>query len=147
MEHCSTHYFPNAKLGKNVTIGGKMVMRINTPIKGKKNGIHALAILNVESPLILLRMNRLTPNGGVSKPIIRLRTMTRPKCRGSMPTLVSNGARTGIRMLMAAMVSIKQPMNNKKTLRIKSTTSGLVLISVNNSNKTIGVRLRIKTQP
>ena len=56
------------------------------------------------------------PTGGVSRPIIRFSTMIRPKCTGSMPSLAMIGMNTGTRIVIAAIVSMKQPTNSRKML-------------------------------
>lgn len=138
---------PNSRSGKKVTTGGKRVITMSAAKRGMKKGKQALAILVDGMPVILFKINRFIPNGGVSKPIIRLRTMTRPKCNGSIPTFKIKGVMVGTKMPSAAMLSIKHPIMSKKMFSNKSTTRGLVLIPVINSNKIIGVRLRINTQP
>src|SRR6266511_4159699 len=73
-------------------------------------------------------MKRTMPTGGVSRPIIRFSTMIRPKCTGSMPSLAMIGMNTGTRIVIAAIVSMKQPTKSRKILASSRKTSGLSLI-------------------
>ena len=70
-------------------------------------------------------MKSTIPTGGVSRPIIRFRIITRPKCTGSMPSLAMMGMKTGTRIVIAAIVSMKQPTNSRNTLASSRNTSGL----------------------
>ena len=84
----------------------------------------SLSILALATPLAT---KRLTPTGGVMKPIARLQTMMIPKCTGSTPTLTTTGRRIGVRMTMAASASMKVPTISSRTLIINSTK---ILLSV-----------------
>ena len=63
--------------------------------------------------------------GGVIRPIMRFRIITSPKCTGSMPSLAMIGMNTGTRIVIAAIVSMKQPTNRRKTFASSRNTSGL----------------------
>ena len=65
------------------------------------------------------------PTGGVSRPIIRFSTMTSPKWTGSMPSLAMIGMNTGTRIVIAAIVSMKQPTNSRNTFASSRNTYGL----------------------
>jgi hypothetical protein len=56
--------------------------------------------------------NSTMPIGGCSRPIIRLSTITRPKCTGSTPSCRAIGSRIGTRIVIAAVGSRKQPTNS-----------------------------------
>ena len=60
--------------------------------------------------------NSTMPSGGCNNPIIRLSVIITPKCTGSIPTLRITGISTGTKMLIEAIGSRKQPINNSKTL-------------------------------
>ena len=60
-------------------------------------------------------MNSTNPTGGVSKPIMRFNTMTRPKCMGSMPSCCATGTKMGTKIVMAATGSKKQPIKSIST--------------------------------
>ncbi|MCY1310519.1 hypothetical protein D9M70_607180 [compost metagenome] len=66
--------------------------------------------------------NSTIPMGGCSRPIIRFSVMIRPKWIGSMPSLSTMGSRIGTRMVMAAIVSMKQPTIRISTLAINRNT-------------------------
>ena len=61
---------------------------------------------------------RLIATGGVIMPIASPTTMIRPKCTGSMPSWVTSGSNTGVRMIRALAVSMNTPVS-----RITATTS------------------------
>ena len=73
-------------------------------------------ILVLEMPLAT---KRLTPTGGVRKPMARLTTMMTPKCRGETPTPVTMGNKMGVRMTMAASASMKTPTISSRMLMIR----------------------------
>ncbi len=56
--------------------------------------------------------NSTVPMGGCSRPIIRLSTITRPKCTRSMPSFWQIGTRMGTSSVIAAVGSRKQPTNS-----------------------------------
>src|SRR3954467_14060112 len=71
------------------------------------------------------------PSGGCNRPIIRFSVMIRPKWIGSMPSLRQIGNRIGTRMVIAAVVSMKQPTNRIRTLASARNTHLLwVMLSI-----------------
>ena len=64
-----------------------------------------------------------TPMGGVTTPIIRFRIMIRQAWVSLQPIAIMAGIRMGPRIRMAAVPSMKQPMNSRNTLtRIRNST-------------------------
>ena len=91
-------------------------------------GATAATVRSNDSPDTFCSTNSTMPTGGVSRPIIRLSTRISPKWIGSMPSLAMIGMKTGTRMVIAAIVSMKQPTNSRKTLASSRKTIGLELI-------------------
>ncbi|MCY1371319.1 hypothetical protein D9M69_584560 [compost metagenome] len=74
--------------------------------------------------------NSTMPIGGCSTPIMRLSTITTPKCTGSMPSWFEIGSRIGTRIVMAAVVSRKQPTNSiSRFASSRNTQASLVKLS------------------
>lgn len=61
-------------------------------------------------------MNKFAPRGGVINPMDRFITTMIPKWTASTPSRVTMGSRMGVRMIMAAFVSIKVPTISSSTL-------------------------------
>ena len=74
-------------------------------------------------------MNISVPTGGVIAPIVRLSTISRPRCTGSMPSCAPIGARIGVTRISAATLSSSMPSTSRNRLMIISISSGL-LVSV-----------------
>ena len=77
---------------------------------------------------ISLAIKRFAPNGGVMKPIARFKIIIIPKCTGLTPTALTMGSRIGVRMMIAAFVSIKAPTNSRRML-ISSNRRILLVVS------------------
>ena len=60
--------------------------------------------------------NKLTPIGGVTKPIARFTTIMTPKWIGSIPIAVTIGSKIGVKIRIAGVVSITIPTISKNTL-------------------------------
>ncbi len=57
---------------------------------------------------------RTAPTGGVLSPILSARTTVMPKCSGWMPSWAAIGARIGVRMMIDAVRSMKQPTMRRR---------------------------------
>ena len=84
----------------------------------------AIVVLSTDSLATRASTNNTMPMGGCNRPIIRLSTITRPKCTRSMPSVWQIGTRIGTRMVMAAVGSRKQPTNSINRLAISRNTQG-----------------------
>lgn len=60
--------------------------------------------------------NKLTPIGGVTKPIARFTTIMTPKWIGSIPIAVTIGNKIGVKIRIAGVVSITIPTISKNAL-------------------------------
>jgi hypothetical protein len=89
-----------------------------------RNGVTATTIRCRDTPEMRLRTKSTIPNGGVSRPIIMMSTMMTPKCRGSRELACMIGTSTGVRMMMAAVASRKQPTMSRKPMIRSPTTIG-----------------------
>jgi hypothetical protein len=116
------------RFGRNKAICGKKVTRRSTINKGNKKGNVAETRSSNRMLAISEIVYKTIPTGGVFKPSIKAKTITNPKCIGSMPRLVVIGARTGTNMIRAAAVSIKQPIMIKKPSNISKIKFGLEVI-------------------
>src|SRR5699024_2051905 len=91
--------------------------------------------------------NRLTPRGGVMKPIANATIMTTPKCIGSIPISSAIGSRIGVKIITAADVSINNPtISNNITINIRSRNSFSVM-DKNALATTWGIRSMESTVP
>src|SRR5574343_456496 len=61
----------------------------------------------------LATANRQTPTGGVTRPKVRVITMTTNRWMGSTPNITAGGTRMGMRINMAAMASMNMPTTTK----------------------------------
>src|SRR6266542_2483424 len=114
--------------GSHSTVCGTYVMITSVMSSGTSHGITALTVASNEIFATFCNMNSTIPTGGVSSPIIRFSTMIRPKCTGSMPSFAMIGMNTGTRIVIAAIVSMKQPIKSKNTLASSRNTAGLAEI-------------------
>src|SRR5699024_12487155 len=80
------------------------------------SGKLALTILSKGTFPTAEETNKLTPTGGVMKPIDKLTTIMTPKCIGSTTISVATCNRIGVKITIAAIVSIKAPTINKNIL-------------------------------
>ena len=71
--------------------------------------------------------NNTVPIGGCSSPIIRLSTITSPKCTRSMPSFWQIGIRIGTSSVIAAVGSRKQPTNSISRLASSRNIAGLLV--------------------
>ena len=53
--------------------------------------------------------NSAMPTGGIAMPRMRLKVITMPNRAGSMPALSATGSSTGVKMMIAAVSSIRRP--------------------------------------
>lgn len=84
------------------------------------NGMTATAVLSILTLPTLEATKRLTPSGGVTKPIARETTRMIPKWTGSIPTATTTGSRIGVNTTNAEIVSINMPITkrNRRIIRI-----------------------------
>jgi len=80
------------------------------------SGITATDISFSETFAIPHPTNRFIPTGGVTRPIDKFRTITAPKCIGSIPKLNATGRNNGVKIKTALVASMKQPAIRKMTL-------------------------------
>ena len=100
---------------------GTKVIKIKTANSTKKSGMICLDIAAIPTFAIELETNRQIPIGGVTRPIIKLKITTIPKCTGSIPRLIAIGCRIGSNISIAAIPSRNRPTTSKITLtRIKN---------------------------
>ena len=135
----------SARLGRKVMIWGKIKQRIKTIIIGTVKGRHAFTTWSMGSLLILVSTNSTMPKGGVSCPIIRLMHMMTPNSRRSMPALVHNGTKMGVKRMMDSIVDIKQPAIRRKKFRISRIKNGSVVTLKIASAKRMGILVRVST--
>ena len=88
-------------------------------------GIAFLAISMTGTSVSELATKRLTPIGGVTKPIARFTIMITPNWIGSMPIASMIGSRIGVRIRIAGVVSITMPTISKKQLSTSRIDTGL----------------------
>ena len=85
-------------------------------------GITALKTFPTGRFTIGLSIYTLIPTGGVIMPIIRLKTITMPKCTGFTPAAIKGGRRIGVSIMIAAVDSRNIPAIKRITFaRIKRT--------------------------
>ena len=68
-------------------------------------------IFSIESPVIRAATKRLIPIGGVKKPISHVRTVKIPNTTGSIPSFVTNGKNTAVKIIICATLSSHIPIN------------------------------------
>ena len=86
-----------------------------------KKGKTALQTLLKDIWAISETTNNPSPTGGVNRPMSKLRTITTPKCTGSMLNLTRMGITIGAIIISKGVGSNMHPAINKKTLRITRT--------------------------
>ena len=79
-----------------------------------------LASVSNFTPDIIEAVNRFAPRGGVTKPIAKFKIMIIPKWTGLTPTKVTIGNKIGVKIMIAAHVSINVPTKSNKTLMSNS---------------------------
>ena len=82
------------------------------------NGNAFRDISSMEAPPIPEATKRFSPNGGVWKPMASAQTTTMPTCTGSIPSMYMIGSSTGVRIMIAASVSMNMPTNSRKKMII-----------------------------
>src|SRR5699024_7732518 len=113
---------PLSNSGKNMDTGSINVKTNNSTIKTIVNGSVDFATFSNDNPLIALATFKLSPTGGVRKPISAAKIIIIPKCTGCIPNSVTTAKRIGASKIMPAIVSIKIPINiNKRTIKLKIT--------------------------
>ena len=110
--------FDEARPGAATTASapGMSVIAISDNSNGISQGRIAMVVRSIDRLAMRASTNSTIPSGGCRSPIIRLSVITTPKWIGSMPTLRITGISTGTRMLMAAIVSRKQPTTSSRRL-------------------------------
>ena len=83
-----------------------------------------MVVRSTESLATRASTNSTMPMGGCNRPIMRLSTITRPKCTRSIPSFWQIGTRMGTRIVMAAVGSKKQPTNSISALAKSKNTQG-----------------------
>src|SRR5882672_10579880 len=114
---------------------------------GTSHGSIAIVVRSTESLAVRDSTNSTVPNGGCNRPIIRLRTITRPKCTRSMPSFWQIGTRIGTSSVIAATGSRKQPTTSISTFASSRNTQGAC---VNESTQTATAsvtRVTVSSQP
>ena len=105
-----------------MAMGSTKVISSRTVTRGIRKGRVAVAQRSKGTFATRDNTYRTIPTGGVRRPIIRFRTMITPKWIGSTPRATTVGSNTGVRMVMAARVSIKKPTTKRMMLISISTT-------------------------
>src|SRR2546421_517190 len=101
-------------------MAGTNAITTTAAVIARQEGHARQAILRYGTPLIAEAANKLMPTGGVMNPMVSAQTVKTPKCTGSKPSFAATGMRIGIMMMIAAMVSRKQPITSRRN-RIIST--------------------------
>ena len=91
----------------------------------KKNGTTARTRAGMLTPEIPEPTNKLTPSGGVIKPIDNVTIIMIPKWIGSIPNSIATGKRIGVKIITAADVSMKQPIISSSKMINRIIVSGL----------------------
>ena len=91
--------------------------------------------------------NSARPIGGVSRPIIRLKITTMPRCTGSTPAAISGLAMMGAITSMAVVLSRNMPTTSSSTFTSSSSTQGSVEIESMNFVMACGTCSTDSTQP
>lgn len=126
-------------LGNQVDNAGIKVINNKQITIEMMNGITAIAIFSNFTPPTLEATNKLTPNGGVTKPKAKFATNITPKCTGSTPTDVTIGKRIGVNTTNAEIVSINIPTKKSNTLIANKITIGFVDMLVKNEAMSFGI--------
>ena len=100
-------------------------------IESKNGNIETTMRSNLTFPT-LDATNKLTPNGGVMKPIAKLATKITPKWTGSTPTVTTIGSKIGVKTTSAEMVSINIPTTKSSKFIASNMTIGLLEKSIRN---------------
>lgn len=126
MEGSFYYYFPS-KFGKNSVIEGTYVIMNNTTSKARKIWKTYLNVFSNGTFAILLPINKLMPNGGVTKPKLKFKQTIIPKWIGSIPNGRTIGNNNGTKINTAATVSINIPTMSRKILINSKIINGFVV--------------------
>ena len=107
-------------MGNHIEIAGMKVNNSSTETRGIKNGAVAITHRSKGVSDTFARTYSTIPTGGVSNPSIKFRIKIIPKWTGSMPICTATGKSTGTKIVMAAIVSMKQPIINTMTVIMSS---------------------------
>ena len=110
-------------------------------------GTAFLAIFISGSWLIWLATNRLMPYGGVIKPMASSIVITTPNCTVERPHSRTVGSSMGARMMVAEMLSMKQPTIKRRMVMRPRITMGLSETLVSIVHRRLGICLRVRTRP
>lgn len=88
------------RLGKNITKAGQKVININVTIINKMNGKIATDSFSIVIFAIPQAIYKHVPTGGVTNPIIKLKTTITPKCTGLIPISKAVGNKIGTKIIM-----------------------------------------------
>lgn len=95
-----------------------------------KNGNKGLMTCDTETLATPLPTKSNVPTGGVQMPIHKFKTITIPKCTGSMPRSVTTGKKIGVNIRTAGVISINVPIINRIIL-IANRMANLLLTDSN----------------
>jgi hypothetical protein len=88
------------------------VTRSTTTTLAARKGKMATLILSIDAPDMIEAANKQHPTGGVASPVIRLTLIKSPACKGSILSVLNNGIKTGVTIMIAGMLSINIPKAN-----------------------------------
>ena len=125
---------------------GIKVIRSKATKKRAIIGMACLAISMTDTSVSELATKRLTPIGGVTKPMARLTTMITPNWIGSMPIASMIGKSIGVRIKMAGVVSITIPTISKNKLITRSIITGLLKLFKIKALTVCGTCIRVSTR-
>ena len=112
-----------------------------------KNGKIARLRLSSDTLEVLLATNKLTPKGGVQKPIARLTVRMTPNNIGSTPSAVATGNRIGVMIMIEEIVSMNIPITRRSKLISNKMTIGLSDRLVMLIAKSLGIRASVINLP
>ena len=138
---------PNISDGKNMVSCGNKVTNKSTISSGIKKGRVALVMRSNGISATFAVTYRTTPMGGVNVPIMRFIIMIRPKWIGLIPNFRTTGSRIGIRIIWAAIASMKQPMKSRKQSSTNKMMTGFSDKPTNNFPIICGTWALVMTHP
>src|SRR5699024_12124862 len=127
------------KPGRNIDSAGMNAMIKRQMTMTATNGSTPTATCSNLTLPTLEATNRLTPSGGVTKPIASDTTSTTPKWTGSMPTEVTTGSRIGVKMINAEIVSMNMPTIKSRMMMMTSMKIGFEVRFINPSAIVFGI--------
>src|SRR5688572_26875752 len=123
-------------------------VRTTSAIKsGTSQGKMAMVVRSTLSFATRASTNSTMPMGGCNRPIIKLSTITSPKCTGSTPSSSAMGKSNGTRMVMAAVGSRKQPTTNISRLANNKNTQACRVNPSTQSASPVVAPVAVSIQP